>query len=192
MHLSADRSRRAAWLALPLAVIASGVIVGTSSYAAFSAQTENAANSWKAGVVELTDDDRGQALFDVEGLVPGDQGSNVVTVTATTSKASTVKLYTKDSVDDRLAQHLKLTVERGRLDVPGDADSFSPDDTVLDGTLAELQTATDFSSGRGAWVPTTGSESAVYRFSYELDAATPNTSQGAEADTTFVWEAQSN
>lgn len=192
MHLSADHGRRAAWIALPLAVIASGVIVGTSSYAAFSATTENAANSWKAGVVELTDDDQGTALFDVDDLVPGDTGSNVITVTAKTSKPSTVQLYTKDSTDAQLAQHLDLTVERGHLTTPGDEDTFVADDTLSTGTLADLQAATSFGVGIGAWTPAAGEESASYRFSYELDAATPNTSQGAEAGTTFVWEAQSN
>lgn len=192
MHLSADRSRRAAWIALPLAVIASGVIVGTSSYAAFSAQTENAANSWSAGTVTLTDDDQGQALFDVDDLVPGDQGSDVITVTATTSKQSTVKLFTKDSADDRLAEHLHLTVERGHLTDPSDENSFVVDEPVSAGTLEDLQAATSFGTGLGAWQPATGDEAATYRFSYELDDATPNTAQGAAAGTTFVWEAQTD
>lgn len=193
MHLTADRSRRAAWIALPLAVIASGVIVGTSSYAAFSATTDNAANAWRTGVVQLTDDDQGAALFEVDDLVPGESGSNVVTVTATTSKPSTVKLYTTDSDDaDSIAQHLDLTVERGHLTTPGDADSFVSDATVSAGSLADLQAATSFGSGLGAWNPTTDEQSATYRFSYELDAATPNTAQDSETGTTFVWEAQSN
>lgn len=193
MHLSADRSRRAAWIALPLAVIASGVIVGTSSYAAFSATTENSGNAWRTGVVELTDDDQGAALFDVDDLVPGYSGSDVVTVTAKTSKPSTVKLYTKDSDDaDAIAQHLQMKVERGHLSTPGDDTSFVAETTVIDGTLADLQAVTSFRTGLDAWDPTTGDESATYRFSYELDSATPNTAQDAETGTTFVWEAQSN
>lgn len=193
MHISADRTRRAAWIALPLAVVASGIIVGSSSYAAFSATTDNVGNTWRTGSVQLTDDDQGAALFDVADLVPGDSGSKTITVTAKTAKPSTVKLYTKDSDDDdQVAQYLDVTVERGHLTTPGDDTSFVADETVSDGTLADLQAATTFGSGLDDWDPATGEESTTYRFTYTLDAATPNTAQDSEAATTFVWEAQSN
>lgn len=193
MHISADRSRRTAWIALPLALVASGVIVGTSSYAAFSDTTDNAGNAWRTGAVALSDDDQGAAIFDVDDLVPGDAGSKVITVTAKTSKPSTVKLWTKDAADpDGLTAHLGLTVERGHLATPGDADSFVTDDVVSDGTLADLQDAGSFGDGLGAWTPAPGEQSAAYRFSYELLESTPNTAQDSETTTTFVWEAQND
>jgi hypothetical protein len=193
MHITTRQSRLAAWIALPLAVVASGAVIATASYAAFSASTDNAGNSWRTGAVALQDDDQGLALFDVADLVPGDTGSNCITVTADTSKASTVKLFTADNLDeDAVAQHLGMTVERGALGTGGDCSTFTASSTVHDGTLASLATATSFATGLDSWTPSTGTDAATYRFSYELDPATPNTAQGAAAGTTFVWEAQSD
>jgi hypothetical protein len=92
MHISSRHGRTAAWIAFPLAVVASGALIATASYAAFSASTDNAGNSWRTGAVALTDNDQGTALFDEDDLVPGSTGSNCITVTATTTNPTTVKL----------------------------------------------------------------------------------------------------
>jgi hypothetical protein len=56
------RSRRLVrWAALPVAVLASGVIVSTASYSAFTSSTDNTGNAWSAGAISLTDDDSGAA-----------------------------------------------------------------------------------------------------------------------------------
>jgi hypothetical protein len=193
MHISSRHGRTAAWIALPLAVVASGALIATASYAAFSDTTDNAANSWRTGAVSLTDDDQGQALFDVADLVPGSSGTNCITVTATTTNASDVKLYTAETTDgDALAQHIGMTVERGSLGTAGDCSTFTAESTVHDGTLAGLVTHDSFGSGVDNWTPATGTASTTYRFSYDLATDAPNTVQDAEAGTTFVWEAQTN
>jgi hypothetical protein len=192
MHLSARHTRLAAFAALPLAVVISGVVVGTSSYAAFSDTTENAGNSWATGKVSISDDDAGEALFDVAGLLPGDSGSNCITVEAETSAPSTVRLYTAASEDTAaLASQLNLVVERGTGN--NDCSTFTAEgDPVLDGTLADLLPATSFAAGVGSWTADAGTTATTYRFSYELDADAPNTVQEAVATTTFVWEAQND
>lgn len=193
MHITSHHGRTAAWIAFPLAVVASGALIATASYAAFSSSTDNAANSWRTGAVSLSDDDQGVALFDVEDLVPGSAGSNCITVTANTTNASTVKLYAADGTDaDSLAEHVGLTVERGSLGTPGDCSTFSTTTTVLDGTLAGLMASESFGTGVDAWQPTTGTASTTYRFSYDLSEGAPNTVQSSEAGTTFVWEAQTD
>jgi hypothetical protein len=193
MHITSRHGRTAAWIAFPLAVVASGALIATASYAAFSSSTDNAANSWRTGAVSLTDDDQGVALFDVEDLVPGSAGSNCITVTANTTNASTVKLYAADGTDaDSLAEHVGLTVERGSLGTPGDCSTFTTTTTVHDGTLAGLMESESFGTGVDAWKPATGTASTTYRVSYDLSEGAPNTVQSSEAGTTFVWEAQTD
>ncbi|WIE56663.1 hypothetical protein DEI96_010785 [Curtobacterium sp. MCLR17_031] len=193
MHITSRHGRTAAWIAFPLAVVASGALIATASYAAFSSSTDNAANSWRTGAVSLSDDDQGVALFDVEDLVPGSAGSNCITVTANTTNASTVKLYAADGTDaDSLAEHVGLTVERGSLGTPGDCSTFTTTTTVHDGTLAGLMASESFGTGVDAWQPATGTASTTYRFSYDLSEGAPNTVQSSEAGTTFVWEAQTD
>lgn len=193
MHLTARHGRTAAWIALPLAVVASAAVIATASYAAFSDTTDNAGNAWRTGAVSLTDDDQGEALFDTDTLVPGEGGSNCITVTADTTDASTVKLYTADQTDDdTLAQYLGMTVERGDLATAGDCSTFTATSTVHDGTLAGLMALDSFGTGVDDWKPAVGTSSATYRFTYDLDASTPNTAQQSEVATTFVWEAQTD
>lgn len=193
MHITSRHGRTAAWIAFPLAVVASGALIATASYAAFSSSTDNAANSWRTGAVSLSDDDQGVALFDVEDLVPGSAGSNCITVTANTTNASTVKLYAADGTDaDSLAEHVGLTVERGSLGTPDDCSTFTTTTTVHDGTLAGLMESESFGTGVDAWKPATGTASTTYRVSYDLSESAPNTVQSSEAGTTFVWEAQTD
>jgi hypothetical protein len=193
MHITSRHGRTAAWIAFPLAVVASGALIATASYAAFSDTTDNAGNAWRTGAVSLTDDDQDTALFDTDTLVPGEGGSNCITVTTNTTDASTVKLYTADQTDeDTLARHLNMTVERGVLGTAGDCSTFTAGSTVHDGTLAGLMTLDSFGTGVDGWQPAIGTASTTYRFTYDLDSDTPNTVQQSEASTTFVWEAQTD
>ncbi len=193
MHTTSRHGRTAAWIAFPLAVVASGALIATASYAAFSSSTDNGVNNWRTGAVSLTDDDQGVAMFDVDDLVPGSDGSNCITVTANTTNDSTVKLYAADATDaDSLAEHVGLTVERGSLGTAGDCSTFTTGTTVHDGTLADLMASESFGTGVDAWKPATGTASTTYRFSYDLGEGAPNTVQSSEAGTTFVWEAQTD
>jgi hypothetical protein len=193
MHITSRHGRTAAWIALPLAVVASGALIATASYAAFSDTTDNAANSWRTGAVALTDDDQGAAMFDVGDLVPGSSGTNCITVTAETTNPSTVKFYVDEQTDaDSLGRYLDVQVERGSLATAGDCNSFTAGSTVHDGTLADLAAHDSFGTGLDAWEPATGTADATYRISYTLADDAPNTVQSSEAGTTFVWEAQTD
>jgi hypothetical protein len=192
MHLSARSTRLAALAALPLAVVISGVVVGTSSYAAFSDTTENAGNSWATGKVAISDDDEGQALFEVAGLLPGDTGANCLTVTADTSAPSTVRLYTADSTDlDALGSSLVVAVERG--DEGATCERFVSDpEPLFGGTLADLAASTSFADGVGDWSVPAGTTDSLWRVTYHLADDATNAVQEAAASTTFVWEAQND
>ena len=51
-------------------------------------------------------------------------------------------------------------------------------------------TKTAFASGVGTFAPSTNTDTKVYRFTYTLDAATPDAMQSATCAATFQWESQ--
>ena len=67
-------ARLTAWIAIPVALVASGVVVSTASYSAFSAETVNPTSNWSAGSVSLSDDDNNTAMFAATNLKPGMSG----------------------------------------------------------------------------------------------------------------------
>lgn len=193
MHVSAARSRTAAWIAVPLAVVASGSLIATASYAAFSASTSNADNSWSTGKLSLTDDDQDTALFTVDSMVPGSTGSNCLTLSTTSTNPSTVKLFTTNtSTDATLAADIDMVIEAGTLGTAGDCNSFANGQKVYDGTLGGLVSKTNFASGVAMWKPTIGDDEQTYRITYTLGADTTNSAQDSAVATTFVWEAQTD
>lgn len=193
-------ARLAAWIAIPAALVASGVVVSTASYSAFSATTVNPTSNWTAGSVALSDDDNNTALFTATALKPGSTGANCITVTSTGSLPSTVKLYgTAASTTKDLAANISLTVEQGTGGGFGSCTGFTPlatggTITAANTTLASFGTAaTNFATGVGSWAPTgSASESRVYRFSYKVSDTAPNTVQGGTAALGFTWEAQNS
>ena len=194
--------RRAAHLAtagaLTLAVAASGGLVWQSSNAAYSARTANPTTSWATGTVVLTDDDTGSALFAVGDVKPGQDGSRCITVTSTGSLPSDVRLYGLGlHSTNGLGDHLGLRISIGQGGGFADCTGFTETDVVYDGPLSSFTTSS-YSAGRSLW-RTSGTpagsaqgEQRTYRFSYVLDAAAPDSTQGSLASVEFVWEAQND
>ena len=191
--------------AVPVGLLASGLVVWQSTYAAFVSQTDNPGNSWRTGTVTLTDDDAGAAAFTVaEGtLVPGNTGTHCLRVQYTgslTTAATGVHLYGAASGDTTLAGALNLKVEQGSGGSFADCTGFSPSSTVYDGTLSGFATghttyATGYATG---WVPvpTTApapADSRTYRLTYTLPAGVSYGAayQGKTTGMTFTWEVQS-
>lgn len=191
-------ARLAAWIAIPAALVASGVVVSTASYAAFSSTTVNPTNNWTAGSVALSDDDNNTALFTANNLKPGSTGANCIAVTSTGSLPSAVKLYgTNVSTTKDLAANVNLTIEQGTGGGFGSCSGFTPAATggsLYSGTVAGFGAAsTNYATGVGTWAPTgTASETRVYRVSYTVSSTAPNTVQGGTAALGFTWEAQNS
>ena len=191
----ADRPARsvrvARWLAIPVGMVASSLLVWQASNAAFSDTTENPGNSWASGTVELSDDDNNTAMFNVDGLEPGKTGTNCIQVTYTGSLESDVKLYVSPPTGT-LAPYLNLTVEQGSGGTFADCTGFVADatnGTVYNGTLDGLATtASDFATGLGVWTPTGTGQAKTYKLTYTLQ--NNNDAQGKSAGATFTWEAQ--
>lgn len=189
MHLSPSRARIAGWIALPVALLASGAVVATASYASFTASTENPDNSWTSGKVVLTDDRAGTAMFDVDGLAPGDADAACITVTSDSTVDSTVAMYTKDSSPaDGLSDQLLMTVHSAPAGTDC-ADVTSAGTEEFAGPLSTLTSHAAHADGIARWDTGTTQDSRVVRIGYSLPTTADNTAQDTTASTTFVWEA---
>ena len=191
------RAARVGLVAAPFVGLAVAVaLVWQSSYAAFTATTDNGVNNWAAGTVAISDNDSNVVLFNATGLRPGDSATRCIEVTKTGSLASAVKLYGSGlGTTNGLSTHLNISVDQGTGAVSsGSCTNFSALGTgasVYSGTLAGF-TATNFAGGYGNWAPPSGSESRTFRFTYTLSSSAPNSTQGGTANVTFVWEAQNS
>jgi hypothetical protein len=191
-------TRLAAWIAIPAALVASGVVVSQASYSAFSSTTVNPTSNWTAGSVALTDDDNNTALFTAANLKPGSTGTNCIAVTSTGSLASTVKLYgTNATTTKDLASNITLSVVQGTGGGFGTCSGFTPlgqGASLYSGSLAAFgTTSTNFATGVGTWAPTgTASETRTYQVTYTVSPSAPNTTQGGTAALGLTWEAQNS
>jgi len=195
--MSGSSRRRTGAVAVATAVaaglIGSGAFVWQGTNAAFTSTTSNGANNWTAGAVTIGDDDSSQALFSASGLVPSSSGSKCIKVTYTGNVTSAVKLYVASS-SGSLATYLDVVVQEGSgVGNVGDFSScgaFSGT-TVYSGTLAGMaSTTTAFGSGVGTFAPTGSGQFKVYKFTYTLNASTPDSQQSQSASATFQWESQ--
>jgi hypothetical protein len=182
---------------LLVGVLGSGAFIWNSTSAAFTASTTNGSNSWSVGSVAISDDDAGNAMFTVTNLKPGDTNTKCINVAYTGTLNGNVRLYVSALTDGtpKVGDYLKLTIEEGSGatgGATGSCTSFSSSSTLYNnGTLTNLNTT------KGSWAngynwAVAGSATKSYRFSYTLDAATPDDRQGKSVSATFTWEAQNS
>lgn len=177
-----------------------GAVSGAATFSAFSSQTTNAANSFAAGSVQLTDNDLDTAMLALSNAQPGATDTSCVLVTYSGSLSSTVRLY--GTVAGTLAPYLTLTVTRGVDPTPvfDDCNGFVADSTdyvgagqgvVYQGTLSAFPATyagglvDPLAASPEAW--TTG-ETHTYRFAVSL--ADDNGAQGQSSTASFTWEAR--
>ncbi|MET0998254.1 MAG: TasA family protein [Marmoricola sp.] len=195
MALHLNKKKLIAAAAVPAALLASGGLVWSASYSAFSATTSNPTNNWSAGTVALTDNDSETALFTATNLKPGATAAKCITVTSTGSLASTVKLYSTDyATTNNLAGNINLKVEEGSGSTNADCTGFTAAGAaIFDGTLTSFSsTRTSFANGAGTWAPAAGTQTKSYRVTYLLSANTPDSAQGGTAKVGLTWEAQNS
>lgn len=195
-----DALRRKLLVSLVLLGAGTG-LAGAGTYAAFTSTTQNA-SQFDAGTVNLTDNDAGNALFDLSGMAPTDPTvSRCIVVTYSGSLPSTVRLYGTTG-GTGLASYLDLKVTRGTIASPSGSSctGFTADavnhrglgaGVLFDSTLAAY--ADDYATGLvdatsaapESW--TTG-EARAYRFDVTL--ANDDAAQGRDATQVFTWEAR--
>jgi hypothetical protein len=178
-----------------------GSLAALGIFGVFSATTQNTGNEITAGTVAFTDNDNGQAMYNVTGAKPGDAVTRCIKATYSGSLAAAVKLYTTSSAGP-LAQYVNLAITEGADPTTSfpNCGSFTPDATgqIYSGTLQNFdQTYTGYANGistapgsQSVWNP---NDSVAYRFVVTLQSSAPDSAQATSTGVhNFVWEAQSN
>src|SRR3954451_21319287 len=167
-------------LATLVVVGVTGALAAFGTFAAFSDTTTNNGNQFTAGTVTLTNNSTSAMFNNVTGGTPGAAATDrCIKVVYTGSLASTLKLYTTDSSTGALSQYVDVTITPGtNSGSPAfpDCTGFVADagGSIYTGTLAALQSRkTSYANGVTAPTP----PGTVYKFSYSLNAAAPNSAQ---------------
>jgi hypothetical protein len=186
-------SRKARYLsgivAATVAVATSGVMVFTSSSAAFSATTSNPGNTWTTGAAPtLTDDDASDTvMFNAAGLGPGDTASKCIAVTSTSSTTRDLRFYSTRADSDTLGTQLTIKVERGTGGTFANCTGFSSAATIVNTTLDQVPATYAASTGTSVTVAS-GTATTVYRITYSLPANLSSTYASRTTQATFTWE----
>lgn len=202
---SMSRSARyARWLAVPVGLVVSALLIWQASYAAFSDTAVNPDNSWTSGSVTITDTRNGVAMFEAVDLVPGSHDSQDITVTYAGTLDALVKVYGADfevlepsadgqslvpvTAGDTLANHIQLTIVGNE----GDLFEAGPTGTLYTGTLANFA-ATHRKDNTPMHYDVTGNSNmqGTFRFTYKVADNAPDTVQGQQVRLSFVAEATS-
>jgi hypothetical protein len=194
--------RRHKLLASALVVGVLGTVAAGGVFGLFSATTQNAGNEISTGIVALSDNDGGSAMFNVTNAKPGDSWTRCIKVTYGGTLPADVHLYLKNTTG-LLGSYLTMTMHQGTQAASTfpDCTGFTPDGGAAAGLVyaGAATTTTDGTYeaglplvplGQTAW--STGTTQ-VYKFAMTLDPATPDAMQGATTGSmTVVWEARNH
>ncbi len=218
-----DESRRRRFTraaAIPIGLLASGALVFAGSQSAFTATTDNAANTWTAGKAELKNNGaKATAAFDVSStpaafpatgggtnltIKPGDTGSKCIVVANSSSVNGQVRFFA-DSVagsvnppgNAALTTQLLVTVDFAAGQFLGCTAFPAAPTNVFGGAAGGLVGAMPTSyagAAAGIWNPVGGGadDFGTYRVTWTLPNNTTNDAvQGGTATADFNWEIQS-
>jgi predicted ribosomally synthesized peptide with SipW-like signal peptide len=189
-------SRRRRILSSLIVLATAAAVVGGATYAAFSAGTTNAGNSFEAGDVQIEDNDSGSAMFTVPSLPPGDSKTRCIRITYRGSLAAGVRLH--GATSGGLGPLLNLTVTRGDDSAPSFADcsGFSPDPTNYIGSGPGVLYSGPLSSYPANWASgivdpqATWATGEAHSYRFEVTLSNDPAGQGQTADAEFSWEAR--
>jgi len=201
-------------VAVPVGLVLSAALTWQSTYAAFSATTGNAGNSWRSGTVTIADGDGGAALFSTAAdgaLRPGSTRSTCIQVDYTGDLTADVRMYvgTPPAGATALDAYLVMSVERGAdvaaLDtVAADCSTgftaaapqqFAYNTHQADPTADAARTMADLKGlhgnyGTGLAVAPATAPGAHLAFKITYFVADDNRAQNAQSNATFTWEAR--
>jgi hypothetical protein len=189
--------------AAPLAILIGGGLVWQSSYAAFTATTRSAGNSWSTGAVNLTDDDSGVAAFSATNLVPGSTGAKCIVVTSTASVPGEVRSYVTNlsSSGATLGDRITFKLESGTGGSFNNCTGFVANGAVEPSTPITTVAAArhDYATGGHPWATTgvAAGESRTYKGTWTFDTTgltqqQVDALQGSSLSADLVWEFRSN
>lgn len=190
------RTRKALRTFVVLGALAALASVG--AFSAFSSQTDNPNNLVTAGSVALSDNDGGNAAYNLPNAKPGDTKSACIRVLYTGSLDADVKLFTPSTIG-ALGPHVNLTIEPGTQSTPNpDCSGFTADSggSLFSGTLSSFQSnhnswANGLADNPGATAKWATNNAVVYKITATLSSAAPDSAQGQSTGThLFRWEAR--
>ena len=177
-----------------------GTIVGLGVFGAFRGTTQNSGNQLTSGTVSFTDNDAGSALYMQSDVRPGESFSRCIKATYTGSLTATARLYSQGT-PGALAPYVDVVITPGTQPTSSfpTCTGFVADTggAIYTGTLQNFLTnRTSFANGiataPGGTTTWANGSSVVYRVQATLQAAAPDSVQGASSGVhSFVWEAQS-
>jgi predicted ribosomally synthesized peptide with SipW-like signal peptide len=192
-------SRKSKVLLSVLLVGLLGAVAGMGVFSAFSSTTTSPNNTFSAGSVTLTDNDSNAALYSVSNRKPGDTVTSCIKVTYTGTLAADVHIYTLNTIN-AFGQYIDLTITPGTQSSSTfpSCTGFTPDagGAIYTGTLLNFGTTknsyangvVDYPGAGSSWVT---NDAVVYQFTVTMQAATPDTQQGATTGLhDFKWEAR--
>jgi hypothetical protein len=211
MSRTDQRRRRVLRAVAPVAgLLAVGLLVWQGSYAAFSATTNNNADSWATGALTLTNDAgtgtysaNTLALFTETAIKPGSTNNRCLTVQAGGTVGGTLKFYRgaiTGTNSAALAPQLTLTITAMPIaaaspGVAADCTGFvtAGATSVAPGTALSAIPST-YATGLGAIVVPVGTRFVAYKISYTFTSTGTNPGdnalQSSDAKADLSWEIQ--
>jgi hypothetical protein len=191
-----------------------GLLVWQGSYAAFSATTNNASDSWASGALTLTNDagtgtysGTTAAVFTETAIKPGSTNSKCITVAAGGATGGTLKFYrsaiTGTTNPTLLAPQLAMTILATPVltAVPSPAvgvncANFPTSGTSLltTGTSTLTTVPSTYATGLGAFVIPVGARWVTFKITYTFTSTGTNSGdnalQSSDAAADLNWEIQ--
>lgn len=175
--------------AVALGAFAAAALTTGATRAALTASTTTGA-SFAAGSVLVSDDDGGNAVIDVQGLLPGGTGQTCLTVTFTGSLPAMIPFYVSAS-SGSLAPYVTLAVLEGRGGGYGSCTGFVAERVAFSGTASALAAGfATAATGGGTFAPARSAQTRSYQVVYTLDADPPLAQQGQGLALTLRWESR--
>ena len=186
-------------------LLAAGLLVWQGSTAAFTATTNNTADSWATGKLKLQNNGGGASyadttanLFAETAIKPGVSGVKCITVESTGSLAGTLKMYrgaitgtNSANLAAALTFQVDATAVTATTNIAANCTGWTgaTSGAAYNGTLSGFATAYT-----GATVSTAlsgGTERVAYRIGWSLPSSVvDNTLQSSSAIADLAWEAQ--
>ncbi len=180
------------------AVTMVGVVGVVGTQAALSDTTDNLGNEFNAGEINITDNDAGSFMYQVDNALPGDSVDACINVsyTSTPDLDSTVELYMTTPIGT-VGPYVDMTVDVGTQATPGfpDCNDFVADETIYTGTLSAFQAAYNTPgagleySPNGVGTPWESTDSVVYRVTLTLSNTARGTGENFSNAHTYTWQA---
>jgi hypothetical protein len=157
---------------VPLATLVAAGAVAVGSGATFTSESNNGASVVTSGSLQHTNSKANQAIFQADGLKPGDTVTGGLTITNTGSLPANFGLTETVSSNGFAADHLTLTIT-----------NTTTGSQVFSGTFGALQ-----DGDRTALGTIEPGQSNQFTFRVALDEVTPNSEQNKAASATYKWD----